>query len=251
MTKSLLAAMFLCTALTASASAEEFYDPNFVPYDAKAVVLPQCGFSIGLDQTWKFESKEKQKDANTEYFYHFGSDSKLNPRPFDVFVFNPQIRGFVNCRASIDKNGQQRTGERLKTHVKSFVERLHGKGSAKGSYVNFSEIEEAQIAGLDVAYVYSAEVPPEEGTEFSSRGVAFWLAATKGDLFVTGWVQLIDPVGGEERVAKGETAKGKSKSGMVSVKLENDATLVENVYYGSRSLEQDREYVMNVLRSIQ
>jgi hypothetical protein len=231
--------------------AAELYDPNLVPYDARPVSLPQCGVSIGLDRTWRFETREKSTENATEYFYDFRSDSKLNPRPFDVFVFNPQITGYINCHASFDKERQRRTGEQLQRHVKSFVGRLRKTATEKSDYVNVSEIVETKIAGLDIAYTYHADIPPEKDTEFTSRGVAVWLAGTKGDVFVSGWIRLSDPVGGKTRAPKGSTAQGKDKGVTMTVKLENDATLVKKVYYGSRTLDQDRDYLMRVLRSIQ
>ncbi|MGF0540245.1 hypothetical protein ACQQ2Q_19800 [Agrobacterium sp. ES01] len=121
----------------------------------------------------------------------------------------------------------------------------------KATYLNFSAVEETKIAGLDVAYVYHAEIPPKKGTEFVSRGVIFWLAGTKDDVFVNGMIRVIDPVGGKNRLLKGSTAKGKGNGKVMEAELQNDATLVKKVFYGTRTLDQDREFVMQLLLSIQ
>lgn len=243
--------LFLCAGWLASARATELYDPNLMPYDPRPVPFPECGFSIGLDKNWIFETKEKTQNGATGYFYHFKSNIKLNPRPFDVFVFNPQLNGYLKCATSIDKKGKPRTGKRLQKFVQRFADSFRKGQAEEGKFLNFSELQEIKIAGLDVAYIFHADIPPEKGTEFKSRGVAYWLAGGKGSVFVNGLIQLRDPVGGKKRLPKGTTAREQTSQGkIIEVKLANDATVVDSVFYGSRTLAQDRNYIMTLLRSI-
>lgn len=247
----ILSSILLSCALGFStAFAATLFDPNVIPYDPKPAALKECGFSVKVDPTWKMETKTADKKGQTAYTYSFGSDTKLNPRPFDVVLFNPQLHANLTCEVTVDKEGKQRSGERLQKYVKSFFGFLHKSAVEKAAYRNFSEIETVEIAGLDSASIYHAEIPPKEGTEFETGGVVFWIAGTKGDVMVSGFFQLIDPVGGKKRFTKGSALKEKLKTGTVEVELANDVTLVKKVYYGSRTLDQDRTFVMDLLRSI-
>lgn len=251
MRRSLAASILIgAIGLTSAASAKELYDPNLLSYDPKPVALPECGVNIGLDPTWTFEARSKQTDRYTNYFYDFKSNATSKRRPFDAFVFTPLLNGFVNCHASFNNTGEQRTGETLKRHAKSSAERSRQTRIDKADARNVSAVEEILVAGLDLAYVFHAEIPPKQGSEFKTGGVTFWLYGTKGDILVHAWIRLADPVGGKQRLSKGEMAVGKDKGKTMSVRLANDATLVEKVYYGSRTLEQDRDYVMAILRSM-
>lgn len=239
-----------CASLSSPAAAEELYDLNRLRYEPKAVALPECRVGIELDPTWTFAARVKQTDRYPTYYYDFKSNPQANSRPFDAFAFMPLLNGFVNCHVSVDKDGQQRKGETLKQHTKTFADRIRALRLEKADYINVSEVAATQIAGLDLAYIFSAEIPPKPGSEFVSGGVTFWLYGTKDDILVHAWIRLADPVGGKHRVARGTTARGNDKGKTMTVRMANDATLVDKVYYGSRTLEQDRDYVLTILRSM-
>lgn len=139
----------------------------------------------------------------------------------------------------------------MQKFVKRFADSFRKSLVENTKFRNFSELQEVKIAGLDVSYIYHAEITPEKGTEFKSRGVAYWLAGAKGSIFVNGLIQLRDPVGGKKRLTKGATAREKTSTGkIIEVQLANDATVVDSVFYGSRTLGEDRDYVMRLLQSI-
>ncbi|MCO6185892.1 hypothetical protein [Rhizobium sp. L1K21] len=233
-----------------TAIAAEKYDPNIVYYEPTQQPVSECGFSFGADKTWITESTSKSMTGGVmKYTYTFASDPKVVRRPFDAVTFQPAVHVLVDCRHSVRKDGTNRTGEDLDKIVKRTAEIYREGTVAKGEYANVSQVQSASVPGFDTTYLIEAEIPPKAGTPFKTRGLFYSFFARHDDLLVTGSLQIIDPTGGEPVSRKGTTVQGMVDGEVIEAVLENDVTLYNKVYYGSRSLSEDKALLMSLLKS--